>query len=309
RRDAAAVAVVRRRPVLPGGASQLLRKVLARPRHQQPGVWLPIRRRRWLLVVHLARRSAVPTRRGGVVTMRTNKLRKILAVLSVVAVSVISAVLVHEAHAAGTLISQGKPVTASSVENAGTPASAAVDGDTGTRWSSAFGDPQWIQVDLGAIATSAQGVLVWAAAYATAIQTQTSANGSSWPSVHSTTTGTGRPQTSAPSGTGGYVRMHGTARATPWGYSLWEFQVFGTLASGCGTENAAHGRPATASSVESAAFPASAAVDGNPGTRWSSAFSDPQWIRVDLGASAQICRVVLSWEAAYATAFQIQTSS
>src|SRR5690606_9123716 len=81
------------------------------------------------------------------------------------------------------------------------------------------------------------------------------------------------------------------------------------LASGCGTENAAHGRPATASSVESAAFPASAAVDGNPGTRWSSAFSDPQWIRVDLGASAQICRVVLSWEAAYATAFQIQTSS
>src|SRR5690606_20795897 len=191
RRDAAAVAVVRRRPVLPGGASQLLRKVLARPRHQQPGVWLPIRRRRWLLVVHLARRSAVPTRRGGVVTMRTNKLRKILAVLSVVAVSVISAVLVHEAHAAGTLISQGKPVTASSVENAGTPASAAVDGDTGTRWSSAFGDPQWIQVDLGASATIDQVVLVWEAAYATAFQIQTSANGSSWQTVYSTTTGTG----------------------------------------------------------------------------------------------------------------------
>ena len=53
------------------------------------------------------------------------------------------------AHAASTLLSQGQPATASSAENAGTPASAAVDGNTGTRWSSAFSDPQWLQVDLG----------------------------------------------------------------------------------------------------------------------------------------------------------------
>jgi len=69
------------------------------------------------------------------------------------------------------------------------------------------------------------------------------------------------------------------------------------------------GRPATASSTESAAFPASNAVDGNPGTRWSSAFSDPQWLRVDLGATATIDQVVLVWEAAYATGFQIQVSA
>src|SRR6266567_1955896 len=53
-----------------------------------------------------------------------------------------------QAHAA-TLLSQGKPTTASSTENAGTPASAATDGNTGTRWSSAFADPQLLQVDLG----------------------------------------------------------------------------------------------------------------------------------------------------------------
>ena len=69
------------------------------------------------------------------------------------------------------------------------------------------------------------------------------------------------------------------------------------------------GKTATASSVENASFPASAAVDGNTGTRWSSAFSDPQWLEVDLGATASISQVVLQWEAAYATAFQIQTSS
>jgi hypothetical protein len=56
------------------------------------------------------------------------------------------------AAAADPLISQWKPATASSTENVGTPASAALDGNTGTRWSSAFGDPQWIQVDLGATA-------------------------------------------------------------------------------------------------------------------------------------------------------------
>src|SRR5687767_1292074 len=68
------------------------------------------------------------------------------------------------------------------------------------------------------------------------------------------------------------------------------------------------GKPATASSVESAAFAASAAVDGNAGTRWSSAFADPQWLQVDLGSTQTINQVVLNWEAAFASAFTIQTS-
>ena len=38
-------------------------------------------------------------------------------------------------------------------------------------------------------------------------------------------------------------------------------------------------------------------------------FSDPQWIQVDLGATAAIDQVVLNWEAAYARAFQIQVSA
>jgi hypothetical protein len=71
---------------------------------------------------------------------------------------------------ADVLLSQGRPATASSTENAGTAAADAVDGDTGTRWSSAFSDPQWIQVDLGATATINRVVLNWEAAYATAYQ-------------------------------------------------------------------------------------------------------------------------------------------
>src|SRR5258708_9578850 len=104
--------------------------------------------------------------------------------------------------------------------------------------------------------------------------------------------------------------MVGTARATQSGSSLWEFQVYGSAAGGgCGTADAAQGRPATASSTENAGTPASAAVDGNAGTRWSSAFSDPQWLQVDLGQSYNITGATLQWEAAFAKAYQIQVSA
>ena len=68
------------------------------------------------------------------------------------------------------------------------------------------------------------------------------------------------------------------------------------------------GLTATASSTQNAGTPASAAVDGNMGTRWSSAASDPQWIRVDLGASRWIEQVVLNWEAASARDYTLQIS-
>jgi hexosaminidase len=54
--------------------------------------------------------------------------------------------------------------------------------------------------------------------------------------------------------------------------------------------------------------PASFAVDGSPTTRWSSLYSDPQWLRVDLGATYAVSHVRLSWETAYGRAYQIQLS-
>ncbi|MEU9845254.1 discoidin domain-containing protein, partial [Actinomadura sp. NPDC048032] len=63
-------------------------------------------------------------------------------------------------------------------------------------------------------------------------------------------------------------------------------------AAACGSSDAALNRPATASSTENASFPASAAVDGDPATRWSSAFGDPQWIQVDLGTVQDVCQIV-----------------
>jgi hypothetical protein len=208
----------------------------------------------------------------------------------------------------GTLLSQGKPATASSVENTGTPAANAVDGSTTTRWSSAFADPQWLQVDLGASDTISQVVLNWEAAFASGFQIQTSPDGTNWTTVFSTTTGTGGIQTLPVTGTGRFVRMNGTARGTQFGYSLWEFQVFGTASTGGSSIMLSQGRTATASSVENTGTPAANAVDGSTTTRWSSAFADPQWLQVDLGTSHTISQVVLNWEAAFARGFQIQTS-
>ncbi|ACU72743.1 Beta-glucosidase [Catenulispora acidiphila DSM 44928] len=258
----------------------------------------------------MARSSPGTSRRHG----RLRVLFTLLTVLAILTALVGGTQLAvpSKASAAGTtLLSQGKSATASSTENAGTPASAAVDGNTTTRWSSAFSDPQWIQVDLGASDTISQVVLQWETAYGKSFQIQTSPDAAVWTSIYSTTTGTGGTQTLNVTGTGRYIRLYGTARGTAWGYSLWEFQVYGTTGDTggtCGPANAAQGRPATASSTENAMTPASAAFDGDTSTRWSSAFSDPQWVQVDLGSSQPICHVDLTWEAAFASAFQIQTS-
>jgi beta-glucanase (GH16 family) len=204
-------------------------------------------------------------------------------------------------------VAQGKPTTASSVENASLGPANATDGNTGTRWSSAFSDPQWIQVDLGQSYNVNHVTLNWEAAFGRAYQIQVSPDGSAWTTIFATTTGDGGIDDLAVTGTGRFIRMNGTARGTPYGYSLWEFSVNGTPGGGAGLLS--QGRPAAASSLENATFPASNAVDGNTGTRWSSAFSDPQWIQVDLGAVHSINRVVLNWEAASGRAFQLQTSN
>lgn len=123
-----------------------------------------------------------------------------------------------------------KPVTASSVES-GTSftANLAVDGNTGTRWSSAYSDPQWIYVDLGQTYTVRSVKLVWEAAYAISYKIQVSSNASSWTDVYSTTSGSGGTVSlNVTPADGRYVRMYGTQRALTYGYSLWEFEVYNT---------------------------------------------------------------------------------
>ncbi|GHJ49381.1 coagulation factor 5/8 type [Catellatospora sp. TT07R-123] len=246
--------------------------------------------------------------------------RKLLLATSAAVLALVGtyAFAVPAAHAADPLISVGKTATASSVQGADLPASNAVDGNAGTRWGSAWSDPQWIQIDLGATAAISQVVLQWEGAYAKAFQLQVSANGTAWTDVYSTVNGTGGTQTLAVSGSGRYIRMYGTQRNSGYGYSLYEFGVYGVIggtppspspspSTSPGTcALASQGKPAAASSTESGT-PA-AAFDGSSSTRWGSLFTDPQWIQVDLGSTKSLCQVQLEWETASGKAFQLQVS-
>jgi hypothetical protein len=162
--------------------------------------------------------------------MRKRSLSIVAAVATILTTYV--AVTQNSASAADGLLSGGRPATASSVESAAFPASNAVDGNPGTRWSSAFSDPQWLQVDLGGTATLSSVVLAWETAYSRTFNLQVSANGSTWTTVKANVAGTGGRQSVAVTGSGRYVRLLSTARATQWGVSLTEFEIYG---SGGGT--------------------------------------------------------------------------
>jgi hypothetical protein len=129
-------------------------------------------------------------------------------------------------------LAYGKPVTASSIQGSEYPAEYAVDGNSTTRWSSEFSDPQWIQVDLGDSYDIPEDVLNWEPSYGVAYEIQISSNGSNWTTVYSTTNGIGGTEDLSVSGSGRYVRMYGTSRAViygaSYGYSLYEFEVYGT---------------------------------------------------------------------------------
>lgn len=118
--------------------------------------------------------------------------------------------------------------TATSSPNPITQARYAFDGDPGTRWESQFSDPQFIQVDLGSAKTINYIVLNWEGAFAKSYSIEVSANGVNWQSVHSTTTGTGGlEKLSINPVSARYIKLTGTERGTPYGYSLWEFEVYG----------------------------------------------------------------------------------
>ncbi|MCD1259323.1 discoidin domain-containing protein [Paenibacillus athensensis] len=122
--------------------------------------------------------------------------------------------------------------TASSTDDAARGAANAFDGNPSTRWSSAYNDPQWVSVDLGAVKSVNSVSLSWETAYAKAFQIQVSSDNANWQTVYTTTVGAGGTQTlNFPAANARYIRMYGTQRATQWGYSLYEFEVYGAAST------------------------------------------------------------------------------
>ncbi|WP_189717336.1 discoidin domain-containing protein, partial [Streptomyces phaeofaciens] len=188
------------------------------------------------------------------------------------------------------------------------------DGDPATRWSSAYEDDQWIQVDLGSVQSFDRVDLVWEQAYAKTYVVQVSADGTTWNDVASVD----HSAVPLPFNSGNaslqvedfaarsarYVRLACGVRNTSWGNSLWSLGVIDSAAPGT---DLALRRTANASTEESD-HPASHATDGDPATRWSSAYEDDQWIQVDLGSVRKFDRVAVLWESAYPKTYVIQVS-
>jgi glucose/arabinose dehydrogenase len=126
-----------------------------------------------------------------------------------------------------------KNVEASGYENEGAyPASGAVDGNTGTRWSSAFEDPSWIYVDLGARYNISEVKITWENAKGKDYLVQVADVLGAWDTVKTITNNDNLVNDhTGLTATGRYVRIYGTARTTGYGYSIIELEVYGSSAA------------------------------------------------------------------------------
>jgi acyl-homoserine lactone acylase PvdQ len=129
-----------------------------------------------------------------------------------------------------TNLALGRPATATSTESGlfySLPARNAVDGNPDTRWGSKFSDPQSITVDLGSPQTVARTILRWETAYGISYRVELSSDATTWRTVYSTTAGNGAEDNISFTPTQArYVRITGTQRATSYGYSLWELEIY-----------------------------------------------------------------------------------
>ena len=73
-------------------------------------------------------------------------------------------------------------------------------------------------------------------------------------------------------------------------------------------QNIALNKTVVVSSIEKTGLEGPNAVDGNFSTRWASAFTDPQYIIVDLGSVQNLSEILLYWEAAYGKSYLVQLS-
>jgi hypothetical protein len=125
-------------------------------------------------------------------------------------------------------LATGRTASASSTQflTSLTPAKA-IDANDSTRWGSSFSDNQWLKVDLGAARTVGRVILHWESAYARAFRIEVSTDNATWTTVWSTISGDGGTDVAAFNPRSArYVRMYGVTRATSYGFSLYEMELY-----------------------------------------------------------------------------------
>ena len=186
---------------------------------------------------------------------------------------------------------------------------------------------QWIYVDLEADYDISKVVLNWEGNGAKEYKVQISNDGQNWTDISHITDGKGGiDELTYKNTTGRYVRMLGIEPGGIYGYSLWEFEVYGeaVLEPENPNVNLALNKSSNASSeyVDSKdgnkTYESSLAFDGK-GTneivdgkqsRWvSNRKSNDEWIYVDLQDIYNISKVILNWEGSGAKKYKVQISN
>ncbi|MGO4109818.1 discoidin domain-containing protein [Paenibacillus sp. YAF4_2] len=126
-------------------------------------------------------------------------------------------------------LAKSKAITSSSYEK-DHQANLAIDGNSATQWTSdSKNNPQWLKVDLGAPSLIQRVVLKWGTAYGKAYQIQSSNDGVKWTDLYSTKKSDGGVDEIKLKDTKArYIRLYGTSSGSSHGYSVLDFEVYGT---------------------------------------------------------------------------------
>jgi hypothetical protein len=190
----------------------------------------------------------------------------------------------------------------------------AVDGDEATRWSSGRASTAWLILDLGQRRTIKDLQIDWERAFSPSYWVQASDNAVNWATIAITGATQPGPQfLSELDTTARYLRILSQKASSFGNVSIKEATVLGDpdlecldKTTICGASVLLPVARAQASSTEFSYTPASAAVDGVYSTRWSSHFTDNEWLAVDLGGDARIDFVAITWEHAFAKRYALQ---
>ncbi|MGL1937000.1 MAG: discoidin domain-containing protein [Fibrobacterales bacterium] len=129
-----------------------------------------------------------------------------------------------------SLISQIAEVTASSIESNEYPASNLTDGNKTTRWASEFADGQEVILDLRSSQYIDKIAFTWEGAYASMYTVSTSNDLVHWDSQYTQVHGMGGVEVETRDmGKYQYVKIALDYRATSYGFSLYEVEVFTDL--------------------------------------------------------------------------------
>lgn len=110
----------------------------------------------------------------------------------------------------------------------GKETSLVIDGSSGSRWESNYSDPQWICIDLGKKELIGSVLLKWETAYAKEYEIQVSDEGKNWKTIYKQKNGKGESEKIVFGAVNArYVRLNCFSRATNFGYSLYEFEIYG----------------------------------------------------------------------------------